>query len=51
MKNMKKLGVLVGLVVVVAIVIGAFCTGRVETGFTGVVTTFGKVSDKTLESG
>lgn len=37
--------------VVVCILIGASCVGWVPTGHTGVLTTFGKVEDKTLEAG
>lgn len=51
MKNTQKLGIILGVVALVVIFIGAFCTGRVESGFTGVVTTFGKVEDRTMEAG
>lgn len=38
-------------VVVVAILIGLSCMANVPTGHTGVLTTFGKVEDRTLEAG
>ncbi len=47
----KKSTIVLILIVVVALFVGVFCTGSVETGFTGVVTTFGKVEDHTLEAG
>ena len=37
--------------VIALIVIVTSCTATVETGYTGIVTTFGKVEDRTLEAG
>ena len=48
---MKK-GLVIGIIALVAILVVAFtCTASVETGYTGIVTTFGKVEDVTLEAG
>ena len=41
----------IATVVVVAILLGLSCMANVPTGHTGVLTTFGKVEDHTLESG
>ncbi|MBQ9210079.1 MAG: prohibitin family protein [Clostridia bacterium] len=51
MKNMKKgLIALICAIIVVAFIATA-CTATVETGYTGIVTTFGRVEDVTLEAG
>jgi len=48
---MKK-GLVIGIIALAAILVVAFtCTASVETGYTGIVTTFGKVEDVTLEAG
>jgi len=48
---MKK-GLLILIVDVVLVLIVSFtCTATVQTGYTGIVTTFGKVEDVTLEAG
>jgi len=48
---MKK-GLVIGIIALAAILVAAFtCTASVETGYTGIVTTFGKVEDVTLEAG
>lgn len=51
--NTKKIGILVGvLVAVIALVLlAAACFATVPTGHTGIITTFGKVEDQTLEAG
>ncbi len=46
----KSLIIIVGIVIVVLLV-ATTCTATVETGYTGIVTTFGKVEDRTLEAG
>ncbi len=46
----KGLIILIALVVLAGIV-GLTCTATVETGYTGIVTTFGKVEDRTMEAG
>ena len=51
MRNMKKWLIIAGIAVVVALLVFATCTATVETGYTGIVTTFGKVEDVTLEAG
>ena len=51
--NTKKIGILVGVMVAVIallILVGS-CFATVPTGHTGIVTTFGKVEDQTLEAG
>ncbi len=48
---MKK-GLIIAIVAVVAVIlIATTCTATVETGYTGIVTTFGKVEGTTLEAG
>ena len=48
---MKK-GVIILIAAVVLVgVVGLTCTATVETGYTGIVTTFGKVEDRTMEAG
>ena len=51
MNKMKKRLILVGIVAAVALLVFITCTATVETGYTGIVTTFGKVEDVTLEAG
>jgi len=46
----KGLIILIALVVLAGIV-GLTCTATVETGYTGIATTFGKVEDRTMEAG
>ncbi len=46
----KSLFILIAAVIVLAIV-GLTCTATVETGYTGIVTTFGRVEDRTMEAG
>ncbi|MBR5731382.1 MAG: prohibitin family protein [Firmicutes bacterium] len=41
----------IAAIVLAVIVIAATCVVRIPTGFTGVVTNFGKVSDRTLDPG
>ena len=49
---MKKKGLIIAGVLVLALVILAtMCTATVQTGYTGIVTTFGKVENMTLEAG
>ena len=49
---MKKKGLIIAGVVALALVlIGTLCTATVQTGYTGIVTTFGKVENMTLEAG
>lgn len=42
---------LAAVVVVLALVVYGFCTSVVPTGYTGILTTFGKVADYTLDAG
>ena len=49
---MKKKGLIIAGVVVLALVLaGTLCTATVQTGYTGIVTTLGKVENMTLEAG
>ncbi|MBQ3278774.1 MAG: prohibitin family protein [Clostridia bacterium] len=48
---MKKGMIIAGATVLLAILVAATCTATVETGYTGIVTTFGRVEDVTLEAG
>ena len=50
-KNNTKLIVIAALVIILVAVILSTCTVQVNTGYTGIVTTFGKVEDRTLEAG
>ena len=47
----KKGLIILGVAAAVLLLIGLTCTASVETGYTGIVTTFGKVEDVTLEAG
>ena len=49
--KMKKGLILIGVLAVVVLLVATTCTATVETGYTGIVTTFGKVEDVTLEAG
>ena len=49
---MKKKGLIIaGVAVLALVIIGTLCTATVQTGYTGIVTTFGKVENMTLEAG
>ena len=43
--------IILGIVVVLLFIVFSFCTTQVPTGYTGIVTTFGKVEETTLEAG
>ena len=50
-RTMKK-GMIILIAAVVLVLIAALtCTATVQTGYTGIVTTFGRVEDVTLEAG
>ena len=49
--KMKKGLIIAAAATVVLLLIGLTCTASVETGYTGIVTTFGRVEDVTLEAG
>ncbi len=49
--TMKKVWVIAGIAVILAIILIFTCTASVPTGYTGIVTTFGRVEDRTLEAG
>ena len=46
-----KTALIIALVILLGIIAFATCTARIPTGYTAIVTTFGKVSDNTLEAG
>ena len=48
---MKKKWIFVLIAVIALGVVGMTCTASVPTGYTGIVTTFGRVEDRTLEAG
>ena len=48
---MKKILIVMGVILAAAVIIGATCMATVPTGYTGIVTTFGRVEDRTLEAG
>ena len=50
-KNSIRLVILAGLLALLAILIYATCTSMVPTGYTGILTTFGRVEDYTLDAG
>ncbi len=50
-KKVHRLGILLVLLLVLAVVIYSTCTARVPTGYTGILTTFGKVENYTMEAG
>ena len=50
-RKTKKSLIIAGIVVVALLLVFITCTATVETGYTGIVTTFGKVEDVTLEAG
>ena len=49
--KLKKTGIIVLCAVVVLVILGMTCMASVPTGYTGIVTTFGRVEDVTLEAG
>ena len=50
-KKATKTLVLLGAVIIIFVLIATTCTVTVDTGYTAIVTTFGKVEDYTLEAG
>ena len=50
-RKMKKGLIIAGIALAVLLLVFLTCTATVETGYTGIVTTFGKVEDVTLEAG
>mgnify|MGYP002870191704 CR=1 FL=1 len=50
-KKMKRGVTLLIVVAVLVVLVATTCTATVQTGYTGIVTTFGKVEDVTLEAG
>ena len=49
--RVPKLAIILTLVIILGLIAFATCTARIPTGYTAIVTTFGKVSDNTLEAG
>lgn len=50
-KKLVTAGVVIAVVFVLAIIFAATCIRSVPTGYTGILTTFGKVEDSNLEAG
>ena len=50
-RKLKKNLIIAGVCLVVLLIVFLTCTATVETGYTGIVTTFGKVEAMTLEAG
>ncbi len=48
---MKKLAIIAGVIVVLLGVTISFCAASVPTGYTGILTTFGRVENTTLDAG
>ena len=51
MRKLKKGAIFAGIAIAVVLIVFVTCTATVETGYTGIVTTFGKVEAMTLEAG
>ena len=49
--KMKKGMIILAATAVLVLIVALTCTATVQTGYTGIVTTFGKVEDMTLEAG
>ncbi|MBR6787084.1 MAG: prohibitin family protein [Clostridia bacterium] len=49
--KLPKIITILALLVVLAIIIASTCTAVVPTGYTGILTTFGRVADYTLDAG
>ena len=49
--KLPKVIIILALLVVLAIIIASTCTAVVPTGYTGILTTFGRVADYTLDAG
>ena len=49
--KMKKGMIILAAAAVLVLIVALTCTATVQTGYTGIVTTFGKVEDMTLEAG
>ncbi len=47
----RKSLIIVGAAVVLVLILALTCTASVPTGYTGIVTTFGRVEDRTMEAG
>lgn len=50
-KRLAAAGIVIAVLLVAAIVFAATCIRSVPTGYTGILTTFGKVEDSNLEAG
>ena len=49
--KMKKGMIILAVAAALVLIVALTCTATVQTGYTGIVTTFGKVEDMTLEAG
>ena len=50
-RKAPKLLIILALIIVLAIFVASTCTSVVPTGYTGILTTFGRVADYTLDAG
>ena len=50
-KKLIRAGVIAAVAIVLALIVYGGCTAIVPTGYTGILTTFGKVADYTLDAG
>ncbi len=50
-KRLIRAGVIAAVAIVLALIVYGGCTAIVPTGYTGILTTFGKVADYTLDAG
>ncbi len=50
-KKLVTTGIIVAVVFVIAVIFASTCIRSVPTGYTGILTTFGKVEDSNLEAG
>ena len=50
-KKLIRAGVIAAVAIVLALIVYSGCTAIVPTGYTGILTTFGKVADYTLDAG
>ena len=50
-KRLIRAGVIAAVAIVLALIVYSGCTAIVPTGYTGILTTFGKVADYTLDAG
>ena len=50
-KKVAVTGIIIAVVFIIAVIFASTCIRSVPTGYTGILTTFGKVEDSNLEAG